>query len=510
MITTVRFSIFAMVLALNAAPALAAERIDYDIDDDGLIEIEDLQDLNEIGNNITITGVGDYPFQELRGDTLYGVSDGCPQDGCNGYELIKDLNFDTNGNGELDEGDTYWNEGKGWDPIGSFWVKFVADFNGNGYTLHNLAMNRPGEPWLGLFSYSEQAHIHDFSLTANLITGAESGGVIGFSWKTTFENLYLDVAITGESVEGDCNAKCDPIQIGGIVGVAEESDFNNIVLKANITGLNWLGGLVGLAYGSANSQINEVAMQATITGQNFIGALAGDLNSYQVKSVVAVAHLNGLQNVGALIGGAEHITLSNVLVSGALNEQVGLSDYSNAGGFIGGAVNGSLANVISLIRMPADPDEDHNTGALMAYAQGLTIDQVYWAQDLAQGTRAHGNSSQYITGRGFDLVDIQCATLSEGCNGMQLTGFDEPVNSQGQALWDFGNNQQAPMMALAVGTFGDADGDGEMDDWPAIDAPIVPDPRGNPAQNNNSDSPLGLGGVFYLCWLLVPLMFRRR
>jgi len=510
MMTIFRFSIFTMVLALNAAFALAAERIDYDVDDDGLIEIEDLQDLNEIDNNITITGVGDYPFRELRGDTLYGASDGCPQDGCNGYELVKDLDFDTNGNGELDSEDAYWNEGKGWDPIGGFYVKFVAEFNGNGHTLHNLAMNRPGEPWLGLFSYSEQAHIHDFSLTANLVTGAESGGVIGFSWKTTFENLYLDVVITGESVEGDCNAKCDPIQIGGIVGVAEESDFNNIVLKSNITGLNWLGGVVGLAYGSANSQFNEIAVQATISGRNHIGALAGDLNSYQVKSVVAVAHLNGHQNVGALIGEAEHTAVSNVLVSGALNEQIGLSEYSNAGGFIGGAVNGSLENVISLIRMPADPDEDHNTGALMAYASGLTIDQVYWAQDLAQGTRAHGNSSQYSTGRGFDLLDIQCATPAVNCNGLELTGFDEPVNNQGQALWDFGSNEQAPVMVLAAGTFGDTDGDGEMDGWPAIDAPIIPDPRGSRAQNNDNDSPLGLGGVFYLCWLLVPLLLRRR
>jgi len=508
--TPLRFSIMAMVMALNAAPAMAAERIDYDIDDNGLIEIEDLQDLNEIDNNITIIGVGDYAFKELKGDTLYGVSNGCPQDGCNGYELVKDLNFDTNGNGELDEGDTYWNEGKGWDPIGSFYVKFVAEFNGNGFTLHNLAMNRPGEPWLGLFSYSELAHIHDFSMSANLITGAESGGVIGYSWKTEFENLNLDVQITAVPVEGDCNAKCEPFYIGGIVGVVDESSFNNIVLKAHITGLDRLGGLAGQGIGDANSQINEIAVQATISGRDYIGGLGGSLDTYQINSAAVVAHLNGRRGVGGIIGEAEDFSLSNVLLSGTVNEQIGLGDFSYAGGLMGAVSNGDLANVISLMRLPADPDDDHNVGALTAGTNSLTLDQVYWAQDLALRNNPYGHHYAPGPQQFFDLVDFQCATDSQVCNGLQFSGFESALNSMGQALWGFGNNEQVPMMVLAAGTFGDADGNGEMDNWPAIGDPIVPDPRGNPAQNNDSDSPLGLGGVFYLCWLLVPLIIRRR
>ena len=32
---------------------------------------------------------------------------GCPDSGCSGYELISDLDFDTNGNGRADAGDDY-------------------------------------------------------------------------------------------------------------------------------------------------------------------------------------------------------------------------------------------------------------------------------------------------------------------------------------------------------------------------------------------------------------------
>ena len=46
-----------------------SDRADYDLDDDGLIEINDLPDLNEIRNN-------------LDGSSLYGSSVGCPVSGC--------------------------------------------------------------------------------------------------------------------------------------------------------------------------------------------------------------------------------------------------------------------------------------------------------------------------------------------------------------------------------------------------------------------------------------------
>ena len=112
---------------LFSTGAYAEQRIDYDIDNDGLIEINDLQDLNEIRNNRTLDG--EQPSREIRGETLYQSSAGCPASGCNGYELTTDLNFDTNGDGSINASDDYWNDGHGWDSLGSFNLKYVAEFN---------------------------------------------------------------------------------------------------------------------------------------------------------------------------------------------------------------------------------------------------------------------------------------------------------------------------------------------------------------------------------------------
>ena len=42
------------------------------------------------------------------------VGMGCPHSVCVGYELVANLDFDTNGNGRADAGDAYWNDGAGW------------------------------------------------------------------------------------------------------------------------------------------------------------------------------------------------------------------------------------------------------------------------------------------------------------------------------------------------------------------------------------------------------------
>ena len=67
-------------------------------------------------------------------------------------ELVTDLDFDANGNGEVNTGDTYWNDGSGWLPIGARSVTFgsrenkpfLASFHGNDHTISNLYIARNG------------------------------------------------------------------------------------------------------------------------------------------------------------------------------------------------------------------------------------------------------------------------------------------------------------------------------------------------------------------------------
>ena len=114
---------------------------DYDADDDGLIEIANLSQLNAV--RWDSDGDGQVLGRDDRAQyrSAYpGAADnmGCPGSGCTGYELVANLNFDTNGNGQADSGDAYWNNGAGWQPIGTRNSPFAATLDGNAHTISNL------------------------------------------------------------------------------------------------------------------------------------------------------------------------------------------------------------------------------------------------------------------------------------------------------------------------------------------------------------------------------------
>ena len=139
---------------------------DYDVDNDGLIEVSTLAQLNAIrwdldGDGSPASNSADY--SGASGAFASASTDmGCPRDGCEGYELTQDLDFDTDGDGSThdsgtsDSDDTYHNSGSGWDPIGANaapgdTTHFNAVFDGNGYAIYNLYINR-NRNWSALFA----------------------------------------------------------------------------------------------------------------------------------------------------------------------------------------------------------------------------------------------------------------------------------------------------------------------------------------------------------------------
>jgi hypothetical protein len=160
--------LLASYIALQSTAALSdIHRVDFDIDDDGLIEINDLADLNEIRNN-------------LDGAALYGVSTGCPSSGCRGFELSRDLDFDTNGDGVFDKEDAYWNDGLGWKPLGSPENPFSAVLEGNTYSIANLYIKVEGEfeipesHYILLTGTLRHATIHNLDLNVGLFSGGQA------------------------------------------------------------------------------------------------------------------------------------------------------------------------------------------------------------------------------------------------------------------------------------------------------------------------------------------------
>ena len=140
-------------------PDPSAGLTDYDADDDGLIEVGSLAQLNAIRHDLDGDGssTNSAAYDAAFPNAATGM--GCPSAGCTGYELTGNLDFDTNGSGEADAGDTYWNGGAGWQPIGGENSEFGAVFEGNDNTIANLHINR-NVSGMGLFGYTSTQSGH--------------------------------------------------------------------------------------------------------------------------------------------------------------------------------------------------------------------------------------------------------------------------------------------------------------------------------------------------------------
>jgi hypothetical protein len=242
----------ALLLSFNASAE--SGRIDYDIDDDGLIEINDLQDLNEIRNH-------------LNGTALYGESTGCPEDGCAGFELTTDLDFDTNQDGVIDENDTYWNGGLGWAPIGnSSDTALITELNGNGHLIRNLYINRPTTDYIGLFGYiyEDNAKIHKIGLTGSLmrIVGDDRvGAIAGF----VTSGASIEQSFNTGKVTGD-------FYVGGIVGYLNSATATHNFSTGDVSGRQYVGGLLGyIKRGATHNNFATGKVSATSYPGGIIG-----------------------------------------------------------------------------------------------------------------------------------------------------------------------------------------------------------------------------------------------
>ena len=273
----------------------------YDTDGDGLIEITTLAQLDAVrhdrnGDGVpTAAGASTYRAAFPDAFVEVGAQLRCVIE-CRGYELMADLDFDTDDDGDVDSDDAYWNNGAGWNPIGRSGADFLTTFEGNGHTIRNLFMNQPSTNYAGLFGYTDwKANIRNVGLIQVDVAGrTHVGGLVG-------NNLG---AITACYATGHVSGSNH--NIGGLVG-AHYGSVRTSYATAQVSGRGAVGGLVG-----RNLGIIIAASYATgaVSGQSSVGGLVGYEDGNTVRASYATGRVSGSSNVGGLVGGLGSSTIT--------------------------------------------------------------------------------------------------------------------------------------------------------------------------------------------------------
>ena len=286
-----------------------AQNVDYDPDDDRLIDIDTHEKFNAIRHDLDGDGVSTHAtYTTAFPNPATGQ---CPTS-CQGYELTADISLST-----------YTN----WTPIGG---AYAAVFDGKGHTISGLTVTANTNDDLGLFGHLTSA------------------------------GRITRVGVTGASVTGTATSSQElGILVGESHGVIRFSYTTGTVTSATSGTFHKTGGLVGhLRDGGSISASYSTATVVGPTSQGlgqFTGGLvgqigeagattAGTVTAAYASGAVSAASNNNNGRTGGLVGFVRRGSVNQSYAYGSVTSTT--NNYTLVGGLVGeraadGAINNS-------------------------------------------------------------------------------------------------------------------------------------------------------------------------
>ena len=193
---------------------------------------------------------------------------------------------------DIDCSDTVnWNSGAGFAPVGiAFSSPFVGTFDGQGYRITELHINRPSIFGIGLFGYTASgAMIKNAGLADVDIEGLSNvGGLVGFnSSDGNIINSYVTGRVSGSNA-----------YVGGLIGMNYGAIINSYS-TANVSGSDYVGGLAGMSVGG---DITNSYSTGSVSGSGAVGGLVGYNVNGNITNSYSTGSVSGGNTVGGLIG----------------------------------------------------------------------------------------------------------------------------------------------------------------------------------------------------------------
>ena len=161
---------------------------------------------------------------------------------------------------------------KAFSPIGNNSTKFTGEYDGGGYSISGLTINRPYTGYIGLFGVTQSATIRNLSLTNVNITGKDrTGSLVGMTYSTTIDNSSASGSVDRQKT----------ILVGGLVGyLYSGSIIRNSYSTASVVGSSYyIGGLVGYMYSS--TILNSYSIGSVVTTNSSYNSLFWRLDRAQ-------------------------------------------------------------------------------------------------------------------------------------------------------------------------------------------------------------------------------------
>jgi len=289
------------------------------------------------------------------------------------YVLLRDLDFLDAGSYDSGVVDSSLTSGEGFEPIGVSpdWIdgwyvdgRFMGTFDGGGYSISNLYINRPDSyESVGLFgAIAPEARIKDVTLTDVDVTGSfQVGGLIGIVEDITCDFVLENCSVSG-TITGTYNS------VGGIIGHMEnfqsvdsqysgDTVLSGCTVSVNVSGGSGVGGAFGyidFRYDNFTLSISDCTVNSGSTiygsGSNFgAGGLVGTiLDVSLIENCFVDAEVSGrCSGIGGLVGYVSGFEESSIIQNCISVGNVSVDSTASSvdmGGLVGQSISVSVEN----------------------------------------------------------------------------------------------------------------------------------------------------------------------
>ena len=326
-------------------------------------------------------------------------------------------------------------------PVGGWGgvAAFTGSFDGKGYIISNLTINRPADDYIGLFGETDGTPIRDVTIEATITGDDNVGTLVGQSNGGTFTHITIITTIVGDNDVGgmigdtnnleiitncvssgsvashndsaggligesnflgslvDCHSSCSVSgarEIGGLIGADYSAAVpgGSLLLRCYATGNvtaagDYIGGLIGDAYGTRLTQCFATGNVSTSTVTANVGGLVGDNNNTAVPYTdcyatgnVTATDVGGGHDIGGLVGD-NSTSLVNCYSTGLVTA-AGVGNWD--GGLVGDQDNANGASASNCFWDTQTSGEANAVGAGLATGiTGLTSAEMVYGKAFA-------------------------------------------------------------------------------------------------------------------------------
>ncbi len=343
-----------------------------------------------------------------------------------------------------------YNTGDGWLPIGTEAAPFTGSFDGGGYTIAGLFIDRGGADYQGLFGYIGSSSVIQSVELVDV-------DIIGRNYAGTLVGYNDGGAITGCCAGGSVRGLCvpyvpDAYYIGGLVGYNSQGTIADSYTTGAVTAgyqSRYIGGLVGSNSGTVIASFAT----GTVTGGNesrYIGGLVGENGTgSRIEDSYATGAVTGLQGIqyfsyyiGGLVG-SNSGTVSASYATGAVTGDIGIGGLVGdnesyilncyaTGSVLGRAGIGGLVgdnhSVISNSYAVGSVSGQVSIGGLVGHSDdGTVIDSYYDSNTTGQSDTGKGQPKS--------TVEMKQRDTFVGWNFMEQSMWKIFENNNYPVLW---------------------------------------------------------------------------